>query len=143
MLDYEYQIVEYHIWIEKLVDHAKETYQAEVDLVSEDNAFIYEYKKKKVTVKGDTPVRDKLYILLHEVGHLSRMMENSSDPTYFMDRVGSANIRERVMTFMEEVLAWKKGEEIAMCLGIPIEDAAWRRLMDSSLRKYAEWIKGE
>lgn len=142
MLDYEYEDIAYYKWIEKLAQFAQRQYQAEVDLVSEESAFIYEYKRnRKVSVKGDTPPRDKLYILLHEIGHLSRMIENSTDPTYFMNKAGSKNIREKVMTFIEEVLAWKKGEEIAMSLGIPIEDAAWRRMVDSNLQKYVNWIK--
>lgn len=143
MLDYMYEHADYFIWIEKVSQFAMRQYDAEIDLIAEENAFIYEYKSKKVRVKGDTPPRTKLYILLHEIGHVSRMVENQNDPTYFMDRSGDANIREKVMTIAEEVLAWKKGEDIAKSLGIPIEDAAWRRLVDSSLRKYIDWIKGE
>ena len=143
MLDYEYDDVIYYRWIQRVADFAKINYQAEVDLVSEESAFIYEYRSKKVSVKGDTPSRDKLYVLLHEIGHLTRMIDNSEDPTFFMDRAGSGNIREKVMTFIEEVLAWKKGEEIATHLGIPLEEAAWRRMVDGSLRKYVDWLKGE
>jgi len=143
MLDYMYEHQDYYVWIEKVSQFAMEQYQAEIDLISEENAFIYEYKSRKIQVKGDTPPRDKLYILLHEIGHVSRMIENKNDPTYFMDRAGTSNIREKVMTIVEEVLAWKKGEDIATSLGIPIEDAAWRRLVDASLRKYIDWIKGE
>ena len=143
MLDYMYEYADYYAWIEKVSQFAMRQYQAEVDLVSDESAFIYEYKNKKIRVKGDTPPRDKLYILLHEIGHVSRMIENKNDPTYFMDRAGDRNVREKVMTVMEEVLAWKKGEDIAKSLGIPIEDAAWRRLVDANLTKYIDWIKGE
>ena len=143
MLDYEYEYREYFVWIEKVAEYAKKQYHAEVDLVSEESAFIYEYRSKRIQVEGDTPPRDKLYILLHEIGHVSRLMENSSDSTYFMDRSGASNIREKVMTLMEEVLAWQKAEEIAMVLGVPIEDAAWRRLVNISIQKYVKWINGE
>ncbi len=141
MLDYKYNQLEYYEWISHVSDYVKEKYGAEVDILAEDDAFIYEAKKGKIQVKGTTPPRDKLYILLHEVGHLVRLHENALDNTFFMDRVREVpqNEREKVMTLMEEVLAWHKADEIAQRLNIPIEKRAWQRLINRSIDRYANW----
>jgi len=143
MLDYKYSVVQYFQWLQRVVDFAKKEYGAEVELLAEEDAFIYEYKRKKVVVKGNTPPRDKLYILLHEVGHLSRIFENVSDSTFFMDKAHNRNIKEKTMTIMEEVLAWQKAEDIAKRLDINIESDAWKRLISKSMLKYIQWINEE
>ncbi len=139
MLDYRYEQHEYYKWIEHVAAYAKVCYGAEVDMRAEDDAFIYEVRGKKIQVRGETPPRDKLYILLHELGHLVRLIENASDNTYFMDRAGAKNEREKVMTLMEEVLAWHKADEIATKLEIPIEKRAWQRLVSRTVNKYVGW----
>ena len=67
------------------------------------------------------------------------MMENPSDSTFFMDKSGDKNVREKTMTLMEEVLAWHKAEEIAERLQIPIEKRAWQRLVSKTVEKYIGW----
>lgn len=141
MLDYKYEYSQYYRWIQKVVRYAAKEYGAEVELLAEDNAFIYHYGNKKIEVLATSPPRDKLYILLHEVGHVSRMMENEDDSTFFMDRSGSKNVRERTMVLMEEVLAWHKAEELADRMEIPIEKRAWQRLVNKTVEKYAKWIE--
>lgn len=144
MLDYKYEFSEYYRWTQKVCRYAKMEYGAEIELLAEDNAFIYHYGNKRIEVNGRTPPRDKLYTLLHEVGHVSRMMENSEDSTYFMDRSGSKNLNEKTMALMEEVLAWHKAEELAERLEIPIEKRAWQRLVNKTTQKYINWTrKGE
>ncbi len=139
MLDYEYNNYEYFKWIEQVIRHAKHQYGAEIDMYAEEDAFVYEYKRNKIQVKGATPPRDKLYILLHELGHLARLSENSSDNTYFMDRSGAKSERQKMMTLIEEVLAWHKADEIARMLQVPIEKRAWQRLINKSIEQYADW----
>ena len=140
MLDYKHEIIQYYTWIKRVCRYAHKEYNAEIELMGEDNEFTYSYKNKKIEILGSTPPRDKLYILLHEVGHVSRMMENNDDSTFFMDRSGSKNAREKTMTLMEEVLAWHKAEEVADRLGIPIEKRAWQRLVNKTTEKYVNWI---
>ena len=139
MLDYEYENADYYTCMEALSEYVQSEYDAEVVLTSEDSGFIYEINNSKVEVQGVYPPRDKLYVLLHEVGHLSRLMENPKDNTFFMDRSGDKNIREKTMTLMEEVLAWHKAEEIAERLQIPIEKRAWQRLVNRTVGKYVDW----
>jgi hypothetical protein len=139
-LDYKYENIQYYNWIEAVSIHASTKYQAEVELLSEENSFIYSHDYNTIKVKGSTPPRDKLYILLHEIGHVSRLMESGGDSTFFLGKSGSANIRERTMTLMEEVLAWHRGEQIAKKLDIILEPRAWQRLMNKSINKYVEWI---
>ena len=139
MLDYEYEDTQYYEWIGDVIKYAYSNYNAEVDLLAEDNAFVYELKKNKIHVKGAIPLRDKLYILLHEVGHLFRFNENTEDSTYFMDKSGEQNITEKTMTLMEEILAWHKAEDIAVRLNIPIEKRAWQRLINKSVSEYVDW----
>ena len=139
MLDYKYENADYYTWMEALSKYVQSEYDAEVVLTSEESGFIYELNSSRVEVQGVYPPRDKLYVLLHEVGHLSRLMENPKDNTFFMDRSGDKNIREKTMTLMEEVLAWHKAEEIAERLQIPIEKRAWQRLVNRTVGKYVDW----
>ena len=139
MLDYKYENADYYTWMEALSEYVQSEYDAEVVLTSEESGFIYELNSSRVEVQGVYPPRDKLYVLLHEVGHLSRLMENPKDNTFFMDRSGDKNIREKTMTLMEEVLAWHKAEEIAERLQIPIEKRAWQRLVNRTVGKYVDW----
>ena len=139
MLDYKYENAQYYEWITSVADYVQENYEASVELTSEENGFVYEIKKNRVEIQGVYPPRDKLYVLLHEVGHLSRLVENPKDNTFFMDKSGDKNIREKTMTLMEEVLAWHKAEEIAERLQIPIEKRAWQRLVNKTVEKYVGW----
>ena len=140
MLDYKYENAEYYTWMETLVHYVQSEYDAEVILTSEENSYVYSYKQNKVEIDGAYPPRDKLYILLHEIGHLARMMENPEDSTFFMDKSGDKNLVEKTMTLMEEVLAWHKGEEIAERLQIPIEKRAWQRMINRTMQKYVGWM---
>jgi hypothetical protein len=139
MFDYQYDNIQYFRWIENVTAYATATYGAEIDMTAEEDAFIYEVQRNRISVKGTTPPRDKLYILLHEVGHLSRLKENMLDNTFFMSRAGAQNEREKTMTIMEEVLAWRKAEDIADRLDIPIEKRAWQRLINKTVNKYVSW----
>lgn len=139
MFDYKYENAQYYSWMELVANYVQGEYKATVEMVADDSGFVYEQKKSKVEIKGAYPPRDKLYVLLHEVGHLSRMVENPEDSTFFMDRSGSQNIREKTMTLMEEVLAWHKAEEVAERLQIPIEKRAWQRLVNRTVEKYIGW----
>ena len=140
MLNWLFEHAEYYKWIEAVVEYAREEFHAEVELLADENAYVYSIDGDKINVKGGAHPRDKLYILLHELGHLHRLAENHGDPTFFLDKSGDSNLRERTMTLMEEVLAWHKGEEIATELGIVIEHRAWQRLMNDSIGEYVQWI---
>ena len=139
MLDYKYEISEYIFWIQKVCKYALKAYEAEIK-VTDNNNFTYSFGSKIIEIDERSPPRDKLYILLHEVGHVSRMLENGEDSTYFMDRSGSKNKKEKTMVLMEEVLAWHKAEELASRLSIPIEKRAWQRLVNKSTQKYVDWV---
>lgn len=145
MLDYKYENAEYYKWINRVVEYAEDALDVHVDLVGEKDEYIYEVNaaKSRVTVRGRTPPRDKLYILLHEVAHAHRMKYSAEDCTFFMDRSGGGNEREKLMTLMEEVLAWHQAEEIAEMLAIPIERRAWQRLINKTAERYLDWIEEE
>ncbi len=139
MLDYKYEISDYIHWLQKVCKYALKEYEAEIK-VTNNNQFSYSYGNKTIEISSDSAPRDKLYILLHEVGHVSRMLENEQDSTYFMDRSGSRNKNEKTMVLMEEILAWHKAEQIAERLSIPIEKNAWQRLVNKSTQKYIDWV---
>ena len=139
MLDYKYEISDYINWLQKVCKYALKEYEAEIR-VTDNNNFTYSYGDKTIEIDDRSPPRDKLYILLHEVGHVSRMLENEQDSTYFMDRSGSRNKKEKTMVLMEEILAWHKAEQIADRLSIPIEKNAWQRLVNKTTQKYIDWI---
>jgi len=140
VLNWQFENADYYKWIGDVAEYARENFQAEVELLADENAYIYSNKRSKLRIVGGIHPRDKLYILLHEMGHLERRVNNQSDSTFFMDKSGDRNIREKTMTLMEEVLAWHTGEEIAKKLNIQIEDRAWQRLMNKTVEKYVEWV---
>ena len=41
MLDYKYELTQYHTWIKRVCRYAHKEYDAEIELLGEDNSFIY------------------------------------------------------------------------------------------------------
>ena len=89
----------------------------------------------------------RLHSLLHESGHASlrnekrRIKFTKNFP--FMRKEGSSkrgDKNHRVDVIREEVLAWERGYEIAIQLGIDIDDELWARHRKNALVTYMEWF---
>lgn len=141
MLDYQHNLCEYFLWMRKVSNYVSDEYGVEVNLEGKECVFHYDPKQSTIEIEESIPPRDKLYALLHEVGHLSRIIENQEDSTFFMDATGSKNKKELTMTLIEEVLAWKKAEEIAHKMEIDIEERAWKRFVVKNVTEYINWIR--
>ena len=89
----------------------------------------------------------RLHSLLHEAGHVTlrnekhRIKFGKNFP--FMRREGSSkrgDKNHRIDVIREEVLAWERGYDISMQLGINIDIDTWSRHRMAALVTYMEWF---
>ena len=95
-----------------------------------------------ITLNRGVPPRILLYNMLHELGHYERFIGHTEDMSYYCDSIEEKkeySKPEKIRVLIEEVLAWKKAEEIAEELEIELEKGMWRYIMETSLQKYTEW----
>jgi len=96
----------------------------ELDLSLEDDNYI-DYDEAKVVVHIGQPHKHIIYTALHEIGH------------YFNDFVPSSLTHAAVV--VEEVLAWDMGKDIAITIGIDIDEDVWNDLMLDCVGKYIKY----
>ena len=149
-LPFEFETEQYIDWLNACIDYVEGNYAgAEVDFVdSGDTCLLYESYERlydedymfnvTIQINNKEDHRKMLYALLHEAGHLERMIDNSGDATFFC----GAN-ESKTHTIIEEVLAWSKAEEIANRLDIFLEKRAWKHEMQNAINLYAKWHNKE
>lgn len=105
---------------------------------------------KVIEINSSAPLRQQVYCLLHECGHVA-IHENGSfwdydkKPKYLYSKAPSEHkskkVKEtyRVYTLIEEAEAWKRAYKLAERLGIPLDKEEWEDQMLSSLGKYIDW----
>ena len=152
MLDYEHPYHKYDEWYELLKDYVENNYAGTIVEIEEaQSGIVYESFDRlydedymfsvSITINKDLYPRTKLYALLHEVGHIERMVDDCNTKTFFysyLDNVpDDATFRTR--TIVEEVLAWHKAEMLANELDIKLETRAWQREIEKAIRLYSLW----
>lgn len=80
------------------------------------------------------------YILLHECGHIliwenGMMLEFEKKSK----RYKTATEKERTLTVIEEIEAWKRGLSLAARLSIPIDLVKWEDEMAGAVYAYMAW----
>ena len=158
MLDYKFPNNQYDEWFEALRDYVESNYVGvTVDVEDSKTGILYESFDTlcdedycysiSVIVNQELYPRSKLYALLHEVGHIERMTEDHCEHTFFYQYLDNVedNLRYRVRTVIEEVLAWHKAEKVAKDLDIELEKRAWQREVERAIELYSLWCaeKGE
>ena len=96
----------------------------ELDLTLEEENYI-DYDESKVVVHIGQPHKHIIYTALHEIGH------------YFSDFFPDEESHAAVV--VEEVLAWDLGKDIAITLGIDIDEPVWNELMLECVGKYIKY----
>ena len=100
-----------------------------------------------IEINNRQNIPSRLHSLLHEAGHASLRNEKrrvsfcTNFP--FMRKHGSSkrgDKNHRVDVVREEVLAWERGQDIAMQLGIDIDQDLWSMHRKNSLITYMEWF---
>lgn len=158
MISYKYERSQYREWFLKLQDYIENKYVGIfVEIQNEKSGLMYESYKNfhdedfifsaTISINSKLQPRTRLYALLHEAGHVERMVEDGDKKTFFYHRLDSApdNMKFRSRTVVEEVLAWHKAELLANRLEIPLEERPWQIEIENAIKLYSLWCaeKGE
>lgn len=101
---------------------------------------------KQVYINSRNHIEKRLYILLHECGHI--LIDSCRrDRIYSLSRNTEAVIgnrvskKRRVAVISEEVEAWKRGERLAKKLQIPVNEEKFDKIRADAIMSYVEWAK--
>ncbi len=102
---------------------------------------------KQVVLNSRNHIEKRLYILLHECGHIL-IDNNSSDRIFSLSQqteaiMGGRKVsrKRRVAKLTEEIEAWKRGESLARRLGIEIDEEKFDRVRADAIMSYVEWAR--
>jgi len=83
----------------------------------------------------------KTYIALHEAGHVLIYQSPGRLNLLPPEKREDSNLskKQKVRVILEEAEAWKRGYNLGMRLGIPINKDRWEYEQADALSKYMEW----
>lgn len=104
------------------------------------------YDSKEVFIDSRNHPEKKLYILLHECGHIlidSSGRNRIHTLSQSVERVRGQRLRreKRVAVISEEIEAWKRGESLAKRLCIQINPDRFDKIMSDAIISYVEWAR--
>jgi hypothetical protein len=101
---------------------------------------------KQVYLNSRNHIEKRLYILLHECGHI--LIDSCKvDRIYSLSRKTEAVVgkrvskKRRVAVISEEVEAWKRGERLARKLQIPVDEEKFDKIRTDAIMSYVEWAR--
>ena len=104
------------------------------------------YNCKQVSLNSRNHIEKRLYILLHECGHI--LIDNGKrDRLFSLSKTTEAIMgkresrKRRVAVLSEEVEAWKRGERLARRLGININAKKFDNIRADAIISYVEWAR--
>lgn len=101
----------------------------------------------QIVINSRNHIEKRLYILLHECGHIlinnnssSRVFSLSHDTAAVM---GSRKVsrKRRVAKLTEEIEAWRRGEALSRRLGIKINEEKFDKIKADAIISYVEWAR--
>jgi hypothetical protein len=101
---------------------------------------------KQVHINSRNHAEKRLYILLHECGHVL-INHGRKDRVYSLSRETEAIVgdrvskKRRVAVLSEEIEAWKRGERLAKRLGIQINEEKFDKIRTESIISYVAWAQ--
>jgi antirestriction protein ArdC len=120
--------------IELVSQKVQERLGVYVDFVPyNDNAFYPE--EDEIIICNRQNLKSRLHTLLHEVGHACLRNERLL--------IDKRRPRGTVATLLEEVLAWDRGKEFAMDLGISLDVTTYEKHKVKHLRTWFRWATDE
>ena len=126
-------IRDYEEAIDNVVAHLK--IEHDIDVVFEGEELgAYYHDAKIIGINTGEPLREQLYILLHEAGHAVLKIEHKK---YLETR--DETLQSKLTLLREEMEAWKEGRTLAEKMGIGINDGAWAMFCKQNLEDYIEW----
>ena len=100
-----------------------------------------------IEINNRQNIPSRLHSLLHEAGHATLRNEDSRSTfcknfpfmrKHGVSKRGDKNHRTDIVR--EEVLAWERGHDIALELGIAIDQELWSKHRKDALITYLEWF---
>ncbi len=120
--------------IELVVSEVQHQLGVDVDFVPyNDNAFYPE--EDEIVICNRQNLKSRLHTLLHEVGHACLREERLIN--------NKRRNRGTVSTLVEEVLAWDRGKEFAMDIGISLDAVTYEKHKVKHLKTWFRWATDE
>jgi hypothetical protein len=108
-----------------------------------------DFSNKRILISSRLGVEKRLYILIHEVGHI---LIRNNWKKFQTEYSGHANVsadgrrnwteKFRISTVEEEIEAWKRGKRAAKRLGIEINEEKFNKFKTKCLMSYVSWAAG-
>ena len=119
--------------IDNVVAHLK--IEHDIDVVFEDEELgAYYHDAKIIGINTGEPLREQLYILLHEAGHAVLKIEHKK----YLETCDQT-LQSKLSLLREEMEAWKEGRSLAERMGIGINEGTWAMFCKQNLEHYIEW----
>lgn len=104
------------------------------------------HETKIIEINNKTPIRDQVFFLLHECGHVL-IFENGffwnfnirnkyhvNEPTNREE-----NKKYKIFVLTEEIEAWQRGYRLAKKLNLNIDKSSLEEYMYKAISKYSKW----
>tara|TARA_E500000331_G_C17242471_1_gene707604 strand:+ start:146 stop:592 length:447 start_codon:yes stop_codon:yes gene_type:complete len=107
---------------------------------------VCDFLNRQIVVNSSIGIEKRLYILLHETGHIlirwnwkKFEKEFSAHAGHYADGRISRSKKFKVSTIEEEFEAWKRGKRVAKKLSIEIDDIKFDKFKSECLMSYINW----
>ena len=117
-------------------------YQVVLETDGEDHIC---FEEKRVTIDSRCWSENRFYTLLHECGHLliyqNRRSFQKDYPMYAVFAVDGRQAKSnayRVSLIAEEIMAWKKGRDLARRLNLTIDKTKYDQVMVEAVMSYID-----
>lgn len=103
------------------------------------------FAERVVYINTRQHAENRLYTLLHECGHVLVDSTRNGDRVYKLSGQAWSEARDRpsqakrVAMLTEEIEAWKRGERLALRLGIAIDKTKYDLARTMALMTYVRW----
>ena len=93
-----------------------------------------------ISISTKQTKRLQLYTILHEAGHAILCSKPDYDIRFpYGRKQKNKSISRRIDVLREEVLAWECGYELAINLGIELDQKLWHNFVKKNLFDYVKW----
>lgn len=130
----------------KVSDHIFSKYGFKTILCPDTRGGVCDFINKEIIVSSSLGIEKRLYILLHETGHIlirwnwkKFEKEFSAHAGHYDDGRISRSRNFRVSTIEEEFEAWKRGKRIAKKLSVEINNDKFDKFKCDCLMSYVNW----
>lgn len=113
-------------------------------------AGLCDFTNRMILISSRLGVEKRLYILLHEIGHVLIRQNWKKFERDYSDHAGVAQdgrknktSKFKISTIEEEIEAWKKAKKVAKKLNIKIDEKKFSQFKTKSLMSYINWAAEE